>query len=166
MDAWDRARDARSYPGPWPVVAHPPCGPWGGLRHQSKHQDPALAVQAVAAVRRWGGVLEHPSHSALWAHQGLPRPGSMFRDAWGGWSLQVDQVWFGHPARKRTWLYLVGVEPEEVTLEGVDKSRRPTHTVGGDGVARPNLWSEASRLTTWEFAEWLLRIAEGVSRPG
>lgn len=61
VDCWDATRDARKYDGPYPVVAHPPCGPWGKLRHLSRNDDPSLALRAVEQVRRWGGVLEHPA---------------------------------------------------------------------------------------------------------
>jgi hypothetical protein len=108
VDAWDEARDARKYVGPWPVVAHPPCGPWGSLKHLSRKQDPTCGPRAVGQVRAFGGVLEHPARSGLWAHCGLPLPGE-FPDDFGGVTIEVCQVDWGHVARKRTWLYLVGV---------------------------------------------------------
>lgn len=113
-DVWDMARDARNYKGSNPVVCHPPCRGWGRLRHWAKPRpdEKALALFAVEQVRRCGGVLEHPWGSTLWHAAGLPHPGKV--DAWGGWTLLVDQGWWGHPAPKPTYVYIVGVTREEV----------------------------------------------------
>jgi hypothetical protein len=114
VDAWDETRDARKYDGPHTVVAHPPCGPWGRLRHLSRKDSPRLAIVAVEQVQRWGGVLEHPANSRLWDYCDLPRPGE-FADVHGGFTIEVCQVEWGHVARKRTWLYLVGVPSSALT---------------------------------------------------
>lgn len=113
-DVWDAERDARRWPGGAAVVAHPPCRAWGRLRHFAKPRpdEKALALFAVDQVRRWGGVLEHPANSTLWAEAGLPVPGQ--RDEFGGWTLPVVQSWWGHKAEKATWFYIVGVEPGEI----------------------------------------------------
>ena len=120
VELWDEARDARRYGGVWPVVAHPPCQRWGRFWHGSPlkpHRfelgdDGGCFAAALAAVRRWGGVLEHPAHSHAWLAHGLPWPpadGGWQRDIHGGWCCQVEQGFYGHAARKPTWLYAVGV---------------------------------------------------------
>ncbi len=63
---WDEARDARTYAGPWPVIAHPPCRNWGLLKHLATGDDSDCAPRAVEQVRAFGGVLEHPARSSLW----------------------------------------------------------------------------------------------------
>lgn len=122
VDAWDEARDARTYAGPWPVVAHPPCQRWSQLAHIHKHRpgkalgdDGGCFISAVASVERWGGVLEHPAGSEAWPTFRLPEPPSdggwvrsMFRP---GWACHVEQGHYGHPAPKATWLYYVGDTP-------------------------------------------------------
>src|SRR5262252_9279401 len=83
VDCWDERRDARKYEGPYPVVAHPPCGPWGKLRHLCTKQDSSCGPVAVDKVREFGGVLEHPAHSRLFVECGMPRTGEL-PDPWGG----------------------------------------------------------------------------------
>ena len=115
VDCFDIERDARQWPGGCPVVAHPPCRQWGQLR-QFAHGDAAeklLAVEAVAAVRLAGGVLEHPARSTLWAACGMPLPGRA-PDAWNGWTAEIRQCDWGHKAEKRTWLYIVGCHPDDL----------------------------------------------------
>ena len=98
IDPWGIERDATRYAGPSPVVAHPPCGAWGNYAHKC-HDDGATGPVAVAQVRRWGGVLEHPRRSKLWAHCDLPRPGEL-PDAWGGYSIEIRQCDWGARRRK------------------------------------------------------------------
>ena len=116
VDPWDEARDARKYAGPHPVVAHPPCTTWGafarqGVTRRPLGDDDGCFAAALAAVRRWGGVIEHPAYSSAWRAFGLvaPRGPGWWADTSGGWCALVDQGHYGHEARKPTWLYAVGV---------------------------------------------------------
>jgi hypothetical protein len=125
VELWDEARDARTYAGPWPVVAHPPCQRWGKYWHggpAAPHtrrlgDDGGCFAAALAAVRQWGGVLEHPAYSRAWFAHGLPWPpaAGWQRDISGGWCCQVEQGAYGHKARKGTWLYAVGIDPPELS---------------------------------------------------
>lgn len=113
-DVYDIDRDARTFTGTAPVVAHPPCRAWGKLRAFAKPRpdEKDLALFAVDVIRRNGGVLEHPEGSTLWNAAGLPL--GTARDEWGGFTLSVDQFWWGHKIKKSTWLYVVGIEPSEL----------------------------------------------------
>lgn len=114
VDPWDQERDARTYPGPWPVVAHPPCSRWcrlAGLVEarwgHRRGKDDGCFKSALFDVRRWGGVLEHPAYSDAWAFFELPMPnrhGGWHRGLCGGWSAHVEQGRYGHAAKKATWL--------------------------------------------------------------
>lgn len=121
VDPWDEKRDARRYAGPYPVVAHPPCARWsimGLCRPEFERGDDGGCFEcALAAVRTYGGVLEHPRHTLAWKRFGLPRPAAAgwTRDLFDpGWTCEVDQRRYGHPARKPTWLYYVGPEPPQL----------------------------------------------------
>lgn len=119
VDPWTEARDARTYPGPWPVVGHPPCQRWGrywfgrpgdDVRHE-KGDDGGCFAACLTSVRAWGGVMEHPAESYAWSAHDInpPRPGGWcVADMFGGWSCLVEQGHYGHRARKPTWLYAVG----------------------------------------------------------
>lgn len=108
IDLWDERRDARQYAGPHPVVAHPPCQRWGRyatIGGRKLGDDGGCGTAAVAAVRRFGGVLEHPASSRLWDHCQLPWPGGL--DKYGGGTVCIHQHVWGHRALKPTWLYIV-----------------------------------------------------------
>jgi hypothetical protein len=164
VDAWDETRDATQYDGPWPVVAHPPCGPWGKLRHMSKHDNPGLAPYAVFQARTWGGVVEHPRDSRLFHDMPLPLPGEP-PDEYGGYSIDVNQCEWGHVTRKPTRLYLVRV-PVTALEPPPFPGREPTHSICNgrgqrlkDGTIRKRATALEARATPRAFAEYLYRLA-------
>ena len=156
-DVWDAKRDARNYTASNPVVCHPPCRGWGRLRHWAKPRpdEKALALFAVEQVRRCGGVLEHPWGSTLWHAAGLPHPGKV--DAWGGWTLLVDQGWWGHAAPKPTYLYIVGCTRENVGELPVQLRRAEGRTL--------NLSPADRERTPPAFARFLVDLAAKCARP-
>ncbi len=128
VDPWPEERDARKYAGPWPVVAHPPCARWcrlAGLVEarwgHKRGDDGGTFASALASVREFGGVLEHPAYSDAFAAHGLPSPLGV---GWqttidGGWVGYVEQRLYGHPAKKATWLYARGVNPPRLDLRRI-----------------------------------------------
>lgn len=170
-------RDARDYPGPHSVVAHPPCSRWcrlAGLVEArwgyKKGDDGGCFASALKAVRRWGGVLEHPAYSDAWHAFDLNRPptggGWVNADFQGGWTCYVEQGRYGHLAKKATWLYANGVELPALAWGHVPDidvkalvSWCGNHTKKGD-VRRRIGNAEASRSPI-AFRNVLLDIAAG-----
>jgi len=171
IDPWWEGRDARQYDGPWPVVAHPPCQRWSQMNNVNAKrwgfklgEDGGCFAAALATVRKWGGVLEHPAESRAFAHFGLPRPrpGSWQRIANGEWVTEVRQAAYGHNAAKRTWLF-VALEkgpPPELDWRPV----RGTHQIGGFDVTLPQLPRRERIRTPPAFRDVLLAIARS-ARP-
>ncbi len=188
VDPWDEARDARLYAGPYPVVAHPPCQRWGKLwagqplhikrtgQRKIKGDDGGCFAAALASVRKWGGVLEHPWGSHAWSHFGLNLParsgGWIAADFEGGWTCCVEQGRYGHYARKPTLLLAYGVDlpeldwgigaprldPEVVARMGLKRAKRlgEVGARGGGQNSTPRIHTPA------EFRDLLISMARSV----
>lgn len=165
-DVWDAERDARRWPGGAPVVAHPPSRAWGSLRAFAKprEDEKALALHAVECVRRWGGVLEHPAGSTLWAAAGLPKPGEGV-DQWGGWTLAAPQLWWGHRAEKRTWFYVVGADLRQLPQIPFSMALPTRYVVAKSGRRKgmpgwmPDMNKAEREATPPALAAWLVEAA-------
>ncbi len=183
VECWDQPLDARMYPGPFPAVAHPPCQRWGRFWHGSTrkpHQfklgeDGGCFAAALASVRRYGGILEHPADSHAWSTFGLcepPRSGGWVSAGLmdGGWTCYVEQAHYGHMARKGTWLYAFGIDrlpdltwgaapqrlhPVALAKHGYEKARR----IGMCAMVGGKRKTEIRNATPPAFRDLLLSIA-------
>lgn len=172
VDPWGKLRDARLYNGPFSVVAHPPCqlwtrfahvnfARWGG-EHNRPGNDGGTFLAALAAVRRWGGVLEHPAFSDAWKAYNLPRPEQgkwTFKN--GDWVCEIWQSSYGHKARKRTWLLYCG---ESTPLEPLWDRLEATHQIGfhdqrGKTKNKPTISGKAASATPLKFRDFLILLA-------
>jgi len=178
VDAWPEARDARGYAGPLPVVAHPPCQLWGAMatvnyarwggEHNRPGNDRGCFASALASVRRFGGVLEHPAKSRAWAAHQLARPTAIGwqRTLDGGWTCEVWQSAYGHRANKATWLYYCGARPP---FELRWDRPKGTHQIGfhdqrGKAANKPTLGRREASATPPAFRDALLLLARQASR--
>lgn len=167
VDPWDVERDARSYDGPWSVVAHPPCARWslmGLCRGYYDGEDEGCFEHALWAVRTFGGVLEHPAHTLAWKRFGLAKPAA---EGWtssltdDGWTCFVDQRLYGHEARKPTWLYFHSAVNDPPALRW-GRGTPGDRTVGrGWGGGREHLRARSP----FEFRDVLIGLAR-IANPG
>lgn len=152
---FDDRKDARTYAGELPVVAHPPCQRWcrlAGLVEarwgHKRGDDGGLFEHALGEVRRCGGVLEHPAYSDAWDAFGLPRPPTGAGWVRGAdsdeWTCYVEQFAYGHLAKKATWLYYCGRRrPFELRWSLVDD-----HKARAEGMA-PFSWTGNKGKSNW-----------------
>lgn len=168
---YDKKRNALTYQGPWPVVAHPPCQLWGnfapinykrwGGEHNRPGNDGGMFQFALWAVNTFGGVLEHPALSKAWATYGLVKPlKGMWTPSGAGFTCEVSQSAYGCPARKKTWLYYRGsVNP----LDPCWGSPEGTHQIGrdqrGKALNKPKLGGAKASRTPPQFRDYLLSLA-------
>lgn len=160
LDLFDLRRNALSTVSNAPATYHPPCRSWGRLRQFAKTPSGEhwLAVWAVLRMWRYGDVLEHPAGSKLWSFMNLARPGQRY-DSHGGFSVSLNQSWFGYPAKKNTWLYVVGCDISDLPEMPLNFNAI-TKTVSGSknrNVLKELSHSERSR-TTLQFNEYLIAV--------
>jgi hypothetical protein len=143
-------------------------------------EDGGCFAAALGALRRHGGVLEHPADSHAWAYFGLrkpPRAGGWVEASPGIWTCCVYQGHYGHIAGKGTWLLAAGMprealpdlrwgkteqrlHPRAVELHGYEKARRigMLAMVGGKDKTR------IRNATPPQFRDLLLSIARSAQR--
>jgi hypothetical protein len=165
LDVWDEERDALNWPGGNPGIFHPPCRLWSRLAHMSTapESEKELAFWSVEQVRKWGGVLEHPALSKLWDKARLPFPER--RDQYG-FTILIDQFWFGHRARKPTLLYVCGTIKSNLPQTPLRLAGRYEDLHGGGRNRKYVPGSRHSGIrsaTPPEFAHWLIAVAERCS---
>jgi hypothetical protein len=162
--AFDERRDARTFGGYMPVVVHPPCRYWSPFvsalacqttRTARIEPEKRLGLWCVEQVRQWGGVLEHPAGSRLFAAAGLPLPGRAESET--SFTIYLEQNWFGYGARKATWVYVCGV-PRAI-VPGL-----PFNLATQDGFDFMAQTKAQRSRTMQPLAQWFVSIARSVWR--
>ncbi len=163
FDVFDAGRNALTYCGAAPVLAHPPCRAWGILAHMAKPREGEreLAYFALAQVRLNGGVLEHPVSSRLWKEADLPQ--GLLIDSFGGFTLDIDQYDFGHVANKPTRLYICGVNRNELPVLPKRKYGKAPKSMTGQVPGTKRATQYEREYTPPELINWLRKVAETVS---
>jgi hypothetical protein len=164
-DVYDIDRDARTWEGGAPCICHPPCRAWGQLRHMAKprQDEKQLAVYSIDQIRKYGGILEHPRGSTLWDYLDLPKGNQT--DSFGGYSICVDQHDFGHKARKRSLLYIVGVQRQDlpnipIQFDAIEYTVSSKIKKYSGRRTKKEITKKEREATHDALAKWLVRVCE------
>jgi hypothetical protein len=157
-EVFDKKKDAFTFSGAAAIIAHPPCAQWSRLRNFSKYVplERFAGPFAIAQVRKNGGIVEHPNGSALFKACNIPR--STNQDQYGGFLISVNQHWFGHPCKKETLLYIVGIRPGQLPALPLNFDAI-THKIGDSSLGRKEASKRIASHPPVKFSAWLLQIA-------
>lgn len=153
LEVYDQDRDCRTFDGGMPVIVHPPCAQWSKMKafSHNKPEEKNLAHFCLDQIKKYGGIFEHPKGSDVWNQLDWPD---------GGKFIEVDQHWFGFPARKRTILFFYKCEPLSYPLNfnavqyTVCLSR--SDSKNGRSNRLPEMKKSQRSVTTIEFNQWLV----------
>lgn len=175
LEIYDEVRDARTFTGDMPVIAHPPCRRWtkfgmamtkarfircGKETPQDEiDAERELGLFCTHMVMKNGGILEQPAGSKLFTAARLPLPGSM--QSPHSFTVEVWQKWWGYPVKKATWLYFRGIPMTAIEIPFVlwnPGPREMSHWYNdGKGSGRSNTHTRS--MTVPSLAEWLVNLA-------
>ena len=135
MDLWTEARNAYKFKGTNPVITHSPCQQWSKLKAFAKHDQLSkdLSHFCFQRVLDNGGIFEHPAGSSFFRSVGVASK-----------VVSIDQFWWNHQVRKRTYLYFNGCKPLQTPLRLYQKCRD-----------FDNLTKFQRNNTPIDFAAWL-----------
>ena len=165
FEVYDIARDARTYCGSSPVIAHPPCRAWGILAHMAnpREGERELAYFALAQVRLNGGILEHPSTSRLWKEARLPV--GMLQDEFCGFTVEFDQFDFGHVAHKSTKIYVCGIRPEQLPAMPKKRHEATDRSIAGNVKGTKRCTQYQREYTPDALIDWFKTITDLMAIP-
>jgi hypothetical protein len=128
-------------------------------------EEKILAIKAITWVRQWGGIVEHPECSKLWQTAGVHLPGK--QDSFGGYTLSINQSWFGHRAQKRTLLYIVGcsqvnLPPIPISFDAIERVVRRNRATKNPTLKHISRWERDA--TPEALAVWLVETANRCAR--
>jgi hypothetical protein len=157
VDAYDAKRGAQNFPANTPAVAHPPCRCWSKyLRHQAKPLDANAEMElgrwCVRTILKTGGVLEHPAGSLLFREMNLRMPN---QPAEIGFTIYVEQGWFGYASKKATWVFVAGVPKDQLPPLPFRFERAKSLALSSAGRSR----------SMPEFSKWLCQVARLAKPP-
>ena len=159
LECFDEERDATTYDGDAPIIAHPPCRHWGKLAWAAKGDDKHLAWIALDQVRTNGGVLEHPVGSRFFKEAGIPVPKEfgVFGDwdEFGGCVIKLRQYDLGHRGYKGTYFYIFGTMALPPLWQRMDE----------DDVKPVQNMAQKERLATPAGVAWWLRQVAAACTP-
>lgn len=148
LEVYDQAKNARTFTGNQPIIAHPPCRGYSAfMRHWAKPApgEKDLALYCTEKLLTNGGVLEHPAHSIY-----LKRfiKDKRFK------ITEIHQSWFEYPVTKKTWL----LTPKHYKIPDIPFNL--INPLQNQRKIFENMSHTQRHYTTINLATWLINLVE------